>query len=105
VVGGAALFLFYYLVALAYPAGIGFGDVKLSGLLGGVLAFVSWGTLVVGAFAGFLLGAIVGVAMMAFGRATRRSSLPFGPFMIAGACLGIFVGNGLVDVYLRLGRR
>jgi leader peptidase (prepilin peptidase) / N-methyltransferase len=100
--GGAALYCFYFAIALAHPAGMGFGDVKLSGLLGGVLGYLSWGSLLVGAFAGFLLGSIVGVAVMAFWGGTRKTALPFGPFMIAGALVGIFAGDALADVYLHL---
>jgi leader peptidase (prepilin peptidase)/N-methyltransferase len=102
---GAALFCFYFAIAFAYPAGMGFGDVKLSGLLGGVLGYLSWGSLLVGAFAGFLLGSIVGVAVMAFWGGTRKTALPFGPFMIAGALVGIFAGDALAGVYLRLATR
>lgn len=89
--GAAALFGFFLLLVLIAPSGMGWGDVKLSGLLGGVLAYLSWPTLLIGGFTGFVLGAVVGVAAMAIGRAGRRTALPFGPFMITGALLGIFV--------------
>jgi leader peptidase (prepilin peptidase) / N-methyltransferase len=94
-IGGAALFGFYLALALAYPAGMQFGDVKLAGLVGGVLAYLSWPALVIGAFAAFLLGSIVGVAIIAAGRGGRRTALPFGPFMIAGALLAIFAADPL----------
>jgi leader peptidase (prepilin peptidase) / N-methyltransferase len=100
--GGLALFCFYLAVAFAYPAGMGFGDVKLSGLLGAMLAYLSWGTLVVGAFAGFVLGSAVGVVMIMAGSGTRKTLLPFGPFMISGALVGIFAGDLLARSYLRL---
>jgi leader peptidase (prepilin peptidase)/N-methyltransferase len=101
-IAAAALFGFYFAVVLVYPAGMGFGDVKLAGVLGGVLGYLSWSTLVVGAFAGFLLGAVGGVALMAAGRAGRKTAVPFGPFMIAGALLAIFVAAPLSHAYLRL---
>lgn len=101
-IGGAALFAFYFATAFAYPAGMGFGDVKLSGILGGALAYLSWSTLVVGAFGGFLLGALGGVAVMAVGRGGRKSAIPFGPFMILAALLALFVGNSIADAYLSL---
>jgi leader peptidase (prepilin peptidase)/N-methyltransferase len=101
-IGGAALFCFYLAVTLAYPAGMGFGDVKLSGLLGGMLAYLSWGTLLVGAFAGFVLGSVVGIAVIVIWGGTRKTLLPFGPFMISGALVGIFVGDLLARSYLRL---
>jgi leader peptidase (prepilin peptidase)/N-methyltransferase len=102
VAGGVALYLFYFAIAFAYPAGMGFGDVKLSGLLGAVLAYLSWGALLVGAFAGFVLGSIVGIVVIAVGGGTRKTALPFGPFMICGALVGIFAGDALVGWYLRL---
>jgi leader peptidase (prepilin peptidase)/N-methyltransferase len=57
--------------------------------LGTLLAWSGWGTLFVGAFAGFLLGGVYGVALLMSGRATRKQHIPFGPFMIAGAFLVI----------------
>lgn len=99
-IAGGALFAFYFALAFAYPAGMGFGDVKLAGLLGGVLGYLSWSALVVGAFLGFLLGAIVGVAVLASGRGTRKTALPFGPFMIAGALIAIFAARPIADLWL-----
>jgi leader peptidase (prepilin peptidase) / N-methyltransferase len=104
-IGAAALFGFYFLLATVYPAGMGFGDVKLAGILGAVLGYLSWASLIIGAFGGFLLGAMVGVVVMAAGRGSRKTSLPFGPFMIAGALLAFGVADRLADLYLHaLGR-
>ena len=102
VLGAACLYAFYLVVAMAYRAGMGFGDVKLSGLLGGVLAYVSWGTLLVGAFAGFFLGGVAGVAVIASRRGSLKTALPFGPFMIAGAMVAVFCGDALASGYLQL---
>jgi leader peptidase (prepilin peptidase)/N-methyltransferase len=101
-IGGAILFGLYFALAYAYPAGMGFGDVKLSGLLGGALAYLSWTTLVVGAFGGFLLGAVGGIAVMASGRGNRKTAIPFGPYMIAAAILALFVAHPVADSYLDL---
>ncbi|HEX6351477.1 prepilin peptidase [Actinophytocola sp.] len=98
--GAAALFTFFLLVVLAHPAGMGWGDVKLAGLLGAVLAHISWATFAVGAFAGFVLGAAVGIAVMAARQGGRKTALPFGPFMIAGALLGLFAGDPIGAFYL-----
>ncbi|MDP9093446.1 MAG: prepilin peptidase [Actinomycetota bacterium] len=104
-IGGAALFGFYFAIMFAYPAGMGFGDVKLAGVLGGVLAYVSFSTLVVGAFGGFLLGSIGGLAVLASGRGDRKTAIPFGPFMISAAVLAILFGFALEDLYFdALGR-
>jgi leader peptidase (prepilin peptidase)/N-methyltransferase len=99
-IGMAALFAFYFVLALIYPAGMGFGDVKLAGLLGLYLGWLGWGELVVGAFLGFLLGGVVGGGLMLARRATRKSAIPFGPFMIAGALLAIVWGASIAGVYM-----
>lgn len=99
VIGGGVLFGFYLVLVLLYPAGMGWGDVKLSGLVGGVLAFLSWQAFFVGAFAAFVLGAIVGVAVLAAGRGGRKTALPFGPFMIGGVLLAVFAAAPLGSWY------
>ena len=101
-IGGVALFGFYLVLALAYPAGMGFGDVKLAGVLGGILAYVSWAALLIGAFGGFLLGAVAGVVVLATGKGGRKTALPFGPFMIAGALVAVFAAGPLSQAYQRL---
>jgi leader peptidase (prepilin peptidase)/N-methyltransferase len=99
-IGGAALYAVYFLLRLGYPSGMGFGDVKLAGILGMYLGWLGWGQLAVGAFLGFLLGGVVGGALMVANRATRKSKIPFGPFMIAGAYLAVLVGAQISDLYL-----
>ncbi|HEY3261176.1 MAG TPA: prepilin peptidase [Pseudonocardiaceae bacterium] len=96
-IGAAALFAFYLAVALAHPAGMQFGDVKLAGVVGGVLGYLSWSALLVGAFGAFLLGSVVGVAVIASGRGGRKTALPFGPFMIASAVLAMFVAEPIAS--------
>lgn len=100
--GAAILFAFYLVVATVYPAGMGMGDVKLSGLIGAVLAYLSWGALVTGAFGAFVLGSLVGIAVIAAHRGSGKTALPFGPFMLMGALIGIFAGSELGDAYLAL---
>ena len=73
--------------------GMGLGDVKLAGLLGLVLGWLGWGPSVLGLFAGFALGAAVGVGLIAAGRMTRRTPIAHGPFLLGGAALGVFVGT------------
>lgn len=97
--GMAALFAFYLLLAVLYPAGMGLGDVKLAGVLGLYLAYQSWGVLIVGGFLGFLLGALVGGGLMLVQRAGRKSKIPFGPFMLGGALIALVVGGALWDLY------
>jgi leader peptidase (prepilin peptidase) / N-methyltransferase len=98
--GAAALFSFYLLLVLVYPAGMGLGDVKLAGVLGLYLGWLGWGVLVVGGFLGFLLGAVVGAGLMLSSRAGRKTKIPFGPYMLVGALLAIVWGPSLWDRYL-----
>jgi leader peptidase (prepilin peptidase) / N-methyltransferase len=100
-IGAVAAFAAFYVLALAYPGGMGFGDVKLAGLVGGLLAYVAYPVLLVGLAAAFLLGALIGVAATLRGRASRKSTVPFGPFMVAGALAALFVGGPLADLYSR----
>ena len=98
-VGAAAVGAFYFVVWFAYPAGMGFGDVKLAPTVGAYLGWVSYGATGVGVFFGFLYGAAVGIGVMALGKAGRKTKIPFGPFMLAGAFTGILIGQRLADAY------
>jgi leader peptidase (prepilin peptidase)/N-methyltransferase len=75
-----------------HPAGLGYGDVRLSGILGIALGHLGWGELLVGLYAGFLLGG-VGGGLLALLRLVERRAFPFGPFMLVGALAGIAVGD------------
>ncbi|MFJ4080314.1 prepilin peptidase [Streptomyces iakyrus] len=85
--GGGCFVLF-----LVNPAGMGFGDVKLALGAGAALGWYGWPTVMLGTFAGFLLGALYGAALVITRRATRKTAIPFGPFLITGAFLGLLVG-------------
>ena len=78
---------------------MGFGDVKLAGVLGLYLGWLGWGVLVVGGFLGFLLGAVVGGGLMLASKAGRKTQIPFGPFMISGALIAVFVGSNIAGWY------
>ncbi|MES9592853.1 A24 family peptidase [Streptomyces sp. NPDC094045] len=90
--GGAALGGFYFLLFLINPNGMGFGDVKLALSLGLALGWYGWAVVFAGGFAGFLLGAVYGFGLMVLKRAGRKTGIPFGPFMITGALLGLLLG-------------
>ncbi|MFE3657920.1 prepilin peptidase [Streptomyces sp. NPDC059165] len=87
VLGGAYVVLF-----VVNPNGIGFGDVKLALALGVALGWYGWPVLFAGAFAGFVLGAVYGLGLVALRKAGRGTAIPFGPFMISGAFLGLLFG-------------
>lgn len=99
-VGLVSLGALYLVLAVGWRGGMGGGDVKLAGVLGLMLGWLGWPQLIVGGFSAFVIGGIVGAVMMAAGRATRKSGLPFGPFMLIGAAVGIFAGPALADLYL-----
>ncbi|WP_343048105.1 prepilin peptidase [Cellulomonas humilata] len=101
-IGAAALFALYFVLMVVRPGGMGFGDVKLAGVLGLYLAWVGWAALVVGAFAAFLVGGVLSIVLLLSGRATRKSGIPFGPFMLLGAWIGIAAGEPLAAAYLSL---
>ncbi|MFF0504708.1 prepilin peptidase [Streptomyces fimicarius] len=90
--GGLALGGFYFLLFLINPNGMGFGDVKLALALGVALGWYGWTVLFLGGFAGFLFGAAYGLSLVLLRRAGRRTGIPFGPFMIAGALTGLLLG-------------
>ena len=100
--GGLAMAGSYFALFFAHPRGMGFGDVKLSGVLGMATAWFGWGAFGVGLFAGFLLGGVWGIALLLSGRGGRKSAVPFGPFMLAGTLLAVLAGQPLADAYVRL---
>lgn len=100
--GAGILFALYLLLALISPRGMGMGDVKLAGVIGLVLGWVGWSALAVGALAAFLLGGLVGLALIVLGRARRSTGIPFGPWMLGGAWVGILLGDPIARAYLAL---
>ncbi len=88
-IAAGVLAVVYGLLFLVNPAGMGFGDVKLAPTLGLVLGWYGWGAVVVGTFAGFLLGALTGLVLIAARRATRKTAIPFGPFMLVGTLAAV----------------
>ncbi|WP_349902542.1 prepilin peptidase [Parafrigoribacterium humi] len=99
-IGGAALGIAYLLMAVVAPGGMGFGDVKLAGVLGIFLGWIGWGALVVGAIAAFLLGGIFGIILILARRGGRKTAIPFGPWMLLGAWSGIAAGGPIWALYL-----
>ncbi|WP_344630620.1 A24 family peptidase [Streptomyces glaucosporus] len=91
--GGAALGGAYLVLFLINPRGMGFGDVKLAIPVGVALGWYGWDVLLGGAFAGFLFGAVYGMSLVVARRASRKAAMPFGPFMVAGALVGLLLGG------------
>jgi leader peptidase (prepilin peptidase)/N-methyltransferase len=92
--GGLALAASYLLLALLRPGQLGGGDIKLAALAGLTLGWLGWGTLLTGACLGFLLSAVVSLALLATRRITLRSAICFGPFLLGGTLLAILASGG-----------
>jgi leader peptidase (prepilin peptidase)/N-methyltransferase len=101
-IGAGASVLFYGILWFAKPGGMGLGDVKLAGVLGMYLGYLGWAQLAVGVAAAFLLGGLFGIALMLMRRASRTTAVPFGPWMLLGAWIGIAAGASLAAGYLEL---
>lgn len=93
VIGFGALLIIH----LVRPDGMGFGDVKLAALCGVMLGWFGLAEVVIGLYGGFVLGAVVGVAVMAGGRGGRRTALPFGPFLAAGTLITVLLLDPVAD--------
>jgi leader peptidase (prepilin peptidase)/N-methyltransferase len=97
-IAGAAAFAFLLLAALAHPAGMGMGDVKLAGVMGLYLGVSIAPALLIA----FLAGSIVGVAILVrHGARARKRGVPFAPFLALGGLVALMVGTQLVDVYTK----
>jgi leader peptidase (prepilin peptidase)/N-methyltransferase len=97
-IAGAAAGGFLLIAALAYPGGMGMGDVKLAGVMGLFLGSAVAPALLIALVAGVAVGAIVIARKGA--QAGRKTAVPFGPFLALGALLAVFIGHPLVDVYV-----
>lgn len=100
--GGLAMFGLYFALCFAYPAGMGFGDVKLAGVLGMYLGWLGWGPWAVGLFLGFFLGGAFGIGLILVKRGGRKTAVPFGPFMLLGVLIAVLVGAELASGYADL---
>jgi leader peptidase (prepilin peptidase)/N-methyltransferase len=96
---GALLFAVLWFVK---PGGMGLGDVKLAGVLGLFLGQLGVAQAVVGIAGGFLLGGAAGVVLLVARRAQGSTAIPFGPWMLAGAWVGVLAGQPIATAYLRL---
>jgi len=85
--GAGAVFAVLFTLCFISPKSFGYGDVKLGGLLGGYLGWFGWFYVYYGIFAGFVLGAVAGLSLIALRRAGMKTHLPFGPAMIVGALI------------------
>jgi leader peptidase (prepilin peptidase)/N-methyltransferase len=95
-IAGAGAFLFLFVAVLAYPRGMGMGDVKLAGAMGVYLGAAVIPALLIG----FLTGSVVGLAIIAReGASARKKAVPFGVFLAIGGIVGVLAGPELIDFY------
>lgn len=101
-IGAAAMYVAYWLIRCIRPDGMGGGDVKVAGLSGLYLGWLGWGPLAVGWLAAFVLGGAFSLGLIATKRAERSTAIPFGPWVLTGAWVGICFGDLLWHYYLAL---
>jgi leader peptidase (prepilin peptidase) / N-methyltransferase len=95
-IAGAGAFAFLLLAVVAYPRGMGMGDVKLAGAMGLFLGL----SIIPALLAAFLSGSVVGVFILAReGAAGRKKAVPFGVFLALGGIVGVLAGPELIDAY------
>jgi leader peptidase (prepilin peptidase)/N-methyltransferase len=103
-IGAACAFAALFLIHIVSPRGMGFGDVRLSFLLGLYLGFLGALEVAFGLFLGFVYGAVIGILLMVTRRRGRRQHIPFGPFLAAGAITIVLAGGPIIDWYRSFGR-
>jgi leader peptidase (prepilin peptidase)/N-methyltransferase len=95
-IAGAGAFLFLLVAVIAYPRGMGMGDVKLAGAMGLYLGL----SIIPALLAAFLSGSLVGVVILAReGAQGRKKAVPFGVFLALGGIVGVLAGPELIDLY------
>jgi len=94
--GAAAFFLAIVLISRGKWMGV--GDIKLAFLMGLILGYPN---ILVALFLAFLIGAIIGVGLMVFGKKTIKSEVPFGPFLVAGTFIALFFGKEIINWYVQ----
>src|SRR5436190_6205740 len=97
-IAGAAAGGFFLLAAIAYPRGMGMGDVKLAGVMGLYLGRAVGLAVLVGLVAGVIVGAVIMARLGA--TAGRKQTVPFGPFLALGGVIAIFAGDAVADAYV-----
>jgi leader peptidase (prepilin peptidase)/N-methyltransferase len=93
----AGWFTVFFLMNFASPRVLGFGDVRLAPLLGLALGWLGWRYVVLGFFSANVIGAVIGVSLIAMKRMKRDQPVPYGVFLAAGTALAIFAGPEILS--------
>jgi leader peptidase (prepilin peptidase) / N-methyltransferase len=99
-IGGAAAFGAFFVLWWFFPRGIGFGDVRLAGVMGAALGWIGFGEIYVGFLAAFVVGTVVGLGVMVAMGTGRKTRFAFGPWLSVGAAFGILWGPWAVHLWL-----
>jgi leader peptidase (prepilin peptidase)/N-methyltransferase len=99
VLGGVIAFVILFGIHVVQPRGMGFGDVRLAGVIGAGLGWLSLGHVFVGLFLAFLTSAVIGIALIASGIKSRKDRIPFGPYLALGCVLAVLWGEPLLRWY------
>jgi leader peptidase (prepilin peptidase)/N-methyltransferase len=97
--GGLLSFVILLAIHLAAPRGMGFGDVRLAGLIGMATGWLGVAHALLALFAAFLFSAVIGIGLIASGLRSRRDRIPFGPFLALGAVVAVLWGSPLLRWY------
>lgn len=92
-ISGAVAFVGFLILHVAVPKGMGFGDVRLAGLIGIGVGWLGFGHAFVAFLAAFILGSVIGVGVMLATGGGRKTRIPFGPFLAAGALISVLWGS------------
>ncbi|MFP5377618.1 MAG: prepilin peptidase [Acidimicrobiia bacterium] len=98
-IGGVAAFAMFFVLWYVSPRGMGYGDVRLSGVIGMFLGWLGLWEVALGLFLAFLSASVIGVGLMAAGRKGRKDAIPFGPFLALGAVVAVLAGDPLLRWY------
>jgi leader peptidase (prepilin peptidase)/N-methyltransferase len=88
-----ACFAGFFALAAIAPSGLGFGDVKLAGVIGAMVGYLSWPTVFTAVLLAYIGGAGYAGGMVLFRRGTLKTAIPFGPFLVAGSVVSALVGG------------
>jgi leader peptidase (prepilin peptidase)/N-methyltransferase len=88
-IGSVSLVAFYLAVMFISKGGMGMGDVKLSASIGLISGYFGVKAVLISCFSAYALGSVLGIALIMFGKAGRKTAIPFGPFMIVGQAVSL----------------
>ncbi|MGF7238181.1 MAG: prepilin peptidase [Frankia sp.] len=92
-IAGAVVWLVFAALWMLPGDGLGFGDVKISGLIGGALGWLSWGSVVVGIGIGMIGAGLVAAVLLLVGRAGRRTRIAYGPYLLVGTLAAVLLAH------------